>query len=108
METETIRIFPVLHAPEINSRLFSLGQFHQSGLISVGGVRGVSLFKQNKLFFTATPKRDTSTTYYLQGLVGHRDQNLIYKVDFETMHRQMMCCDKPGNMSRTSHVLKYQ
>jgi len=86
METKTIRVFPVLHAPEINSRLFSLGQFHQSGLISVGGACGVSLYKQNKLFFTATPKRNTSTTYYLQGLVGQKDQNLIYKVDFEIMH----------------------
>jgi len=88
METKTIRVPPVLHAPEINSRLFSLGQFHQSGLISVGGACSISLYKQNKLFFTAIPKQNTSTTYYLQGLVGQTDQNLIYKVDFEIMHRR--------------------
>jgi len=35
VEDELIWIYPVLYIPELHSRLFSLGQFHQAGLITI-------------------------------------------------------------------------
>ena len=44
---EQVRLYPVFYIPDLNDRLLSLGQFHQSGLSSRGSARSIVLYDGN-------------------------------------------------------------
>jgi len=55
VENELIRIYPVLYIPELHSRLFSLGQFHQAGLHSRGSAKELSVYEGENRFLSFHP-----------------------------------------------------
>ena len=55
VENELIRIYPVLYIPELHSRLFSLGQFHQAGLHSRGSAKELSVYEGEENFLSFHP-----------------------------------------------------
>jgi len=55
VENELIRIYPVLYIPELHSRLFSLGQFHQAGLHSRGSAKELSVYEGENKFLSFYP-----------------------------------------------------
>ena len=47
VNNEQVRLYPVFYIPDLNDRLLSLGQFHQSGLSSRGSARSIVLYNGN-------------------------------------------------------------
>ena len=88
---ERVRLYPVFYIPDLNDRLLSLGQFHQSGLSSRGSARSIVLYNGNdEEFLSFYPRSANSTIYVIQSLLGTEvDYSLstVYNMDFEIMHR---------------------
>ena len=51
----TIRVYPIYHVPDINTRLLSLGQFLQSGLHLRGSAHKITLTQRQEEFLTFYP-----------------------------------------------------
>ena len=90
---DRVRLYPVFYIPDLNDRLLSLGQFHQSGLSSRGSAHSITLYDGNdEEFLTFYPQSANSTIYVIQSLLGTEvDYSLstVYNVDFEIMHRHL-------------------
>ena len=88
---EWVRLYPVFYIPDLDDRLLSLGQFHQSRLSSRGSARSIVLYDGNdEEFLTFYPQSANSTIYVIQSLLGTEvDYSLstVYNVDFEIMHQ---------------------
>ena len=91
---ERIRLYPIFYIPDLNNRLLSLGQFHQSGLSSRGSAHSIVLYDGNdEEFLSFYPQTANSTIYVIQSLLGTEvDYSLstVYNVDFKIMHQCLM------------------
>ena len=91
----TSAIYPVHHVPGLHGRLISLGTLlKQSGLQMRGNAACISLHRKNSplSIMEFTPSNPFSTIYWLwcRPSVTKTLQtvSLIYKVDYDTMHRR--------------------
>lgn len=94
LETKShmVRISLVFHVPDINSRLLSLGKFHESGLHSRGSSKGISLYNEkNEETLAFYPRKDTDPicTLNARSTTEKAHPHTIYKVDFETLHQRL-------------------
>ena len=87
-----IRISPVWHVPEMTAKLISLGQLFKGGLHSRGNSQQITVYtSNNEEFLTFLPRKEGDTIFTIQASIpeeGYFPQ-MIYKVDFETMHRRL-------------------
>ena len=95
MEEEIIRIYPVFYIPDLNQRILSMGQFLQSGMLSVGTSKVISILEKDRtLFLNFHPRRRGHTIYIMKSLLGfgaHENTiQTIYQVDYETLHQRMV------------------
>jgi len=58
MEEEIVRIYPVFYIPDLNQRILSMGQFLQSGMLTVGTSKVISRLEKDKtVFLNFHPRR---------------------------------------------------
>ena len=69
VDGRALRISPVYHILDLNTRLLSLGQFLQSGLHSRGSDREISLQGKEE-FLTFHPRQQGDTLYVIKMLLG--------------------------------------
>ena len=95
-EIRTLRLYPVFYIPQLTTKLLSMGTLLQSGLTVLGD--------QNQLLFISAaikaplmicrPLFTGHTTYWIQARVANHniwqsnEAHLIYKVDYDLMHRR--------------------
>ena len=94
MEEEIIRIYPVLYIPDLNQRILSMGQFLQSGMLTVGTSKVISILEKDQtVFLNFHPRRQGHTIYTIKSLLGignHQNTiQTIYQVDYEILHQRM-------------------
>jgi len=90
IKNKVLRIYPVYYIPELTTRLFSLGQFLQAGLLSSWNARQISVHEGEEEFLSFYPRHKKGTIYVVQSLLGKKvDSRIetIHMVNFETMHR---------------------
>src|SRR5712691_1924446 len=86
-----LRVWPVFHVPALATRILSMGQFLQSGLVSYGSASKITLLDKKGVEFLAfVPRVHKDTLFVLRSRIGqHEDLAKIYSVTFDTMHRRM-------------------
>jgi len=58
MEEEIVRIYPVFYIPDLNQRILLMGQFLQSGMLTVGTSKVISILEKDKtIFLNFHPRR---------------------------------------------------
>ena len=91
-ELVTTRLHPVLHIPNISTRLLSMGEFLQQGLRVHGNAHEICLDYKRDTLMTCKPLRDGQTTYWLDATISNvekfAEQN-IYMVDYDLMHKRL-------------------
>jgi len=85
----TTRLYPVLHVPDISARLLSMGEFLKEGLTVTGNARHISLHDRNGTALTCKPLANGQTTFYLDSAIADLQEDQVYKVDYDLMHKRL-------------------
>ena len=92
----TTRIYPVLHIPQMTTKLLSMGEFLQQGLCIQGDLQHISLFfKGSSMPLLKTkPLADGHTLYWLDAEVTHvkdvhEAHSTVYTADYDIWHRRL-------------------
>ena len=107
VDGRTIRVYPVYHVLDINTRLLSLGQFLQSGLHLRGSAREITLTQRQEEFLTFYPRRANDTIHVIQMLLGAditAQFVTISSIDFKIMHHQLAHPSKDVIIKAKKHI----
>ena len=96
----------VLHVPQITTRLLSMGQFLLQGMCISGDALSISLLNQSTNIITCKPLYSGSTIFILEASPVQLDKNalVIYKVDYELMHKHLGHPSKDILTNAPNHV----
>jgi GAG-pre-integrase domain len=90
------RLYPVYYLPNITSRLLSLGDFLQQGILCYGSSKQITLVTKNARtpLMQCVPHKIGDTIYWLEMCTSNKHGHFampttIYKVDYDLMHKRM-------------------
>jgi hypothetical protein len=93
IDSVALCVSPIYYMPALISRLLSLGQFLQSGLLSRGSAHSITVHdREGRDLLTFYPRHENDSIFVVWSLVGKQNcakVSTIYAVDFEVLHRYL-------------------
>ena len=89
-----VQLSPVLYIPNLDRRLFSLGEWLQQGYTLRGTKHKLAIMRGSQTSLSLYPRQPGGTIYWLTAKLVHKTALLasvstIYAVDYDLMHQRM-------------------